>query len=206
MKLYYSPGACSLSPHIVLAESGLAFDLEKVDLAAKKTERGVDYWAVNSKGYVPALELSGGEVLTEGPAIVQYLADLVPHKYLAPPSGTMERYRLQEWLNYISTELHKGFSPLFNSKTPEEWKVQVRELLARRIAIVAERLECNSYLMGEVFTVADAYLYTILRWASHAQVDLSRWQVLAEYMMRIEVRPKVMSVLEAEGLVASAGT
>lgn len=201
MKLYYSPGACSLSPHIVLAESGLAFELEKVDLGAKKTERGADYWNINPKGYVPALELDDGQVLTEGPAIVQYIADRVPQKFLAPPAGSMERYRLQEWLNFISTELHKGFSPLFSPKTPEEWKIRVRELLARRIEIAANRLAGNSYLMGVSFTVADAYLYTILRWARHAAVDLSPWPVLAEYMLRIESRPAVHHTLEEEGLI-----
>lgn len=201
MKLYYSPGACSLSPHIVLAESGLPYALEKVDLGAKKTERGIDYWTINPKGYVPALELDDGQLLTEGPAIVQYLADQVPQKQLAPPAGTMERYRLQEWLNFISTELHKGFSPLFAMNAPEPWKMIVRELLGKRIAIVAERLAGNSYLMGAGFTVADAYLYTILRWAKHAAVDLSPWPVLGEYMMRVEMRPAVQDALITEGLL-----
>lgn len=200
MKLYYSPGACSLSPHIILAESGLAFDLEKVDLAAKKTERGADYWKVNPKGYVPALELDDGQVLTEGPAVVQYLADLVPQKKLAPPSGTMERYRLQEWLNFISTELHKGFSPLFNPKAPEDWKSAARELLGKRVGIAARQLEGRSYLMGEVFTVADAYLFTVLRWARYVKLDLSPWPVLLAYLDRVAARPAVHAALVAEGL------
>ena len=202
MKLYYSPGACSLSPHIVLAAAGLPFDLEKVDLSAKRTERDIDYWKINPKGYVPALELDDGQVLTEGPAIVQYLADQVPHKKLAPPAGTLERYHLQEWLNFISTELRKGFSPLFNPKATEEWKGVVRELLGRRMAIVAERLEGRDYLMGEAFTVADAYLYTVLNWARHVKLDLSPWPLLAAYQTRVAARPAVDAVLQAEGLVA----
>lgn len=205
MKLYYSPGACSLSPHIILLESGLGFDLEKVDLAAKKTERGADYWKVNPKGYVPALELDGGQVLTEGPAIVQYLADLVPQKKLAPTAGTLERYRLQEWLNFISTELHKGFSPLFNPKAPDDWKSVARELLGRRIGIVAKQLEGRSYLMGESFTVVDAYLFTILRWARHVKLDLSPWPVLSGYQDRVAVRPAVHAALVAEGLIVNNG-
>ena len=200
MKLYYSPGACSLSPHIILVESGLAFDLEKVDLAAKKTERGADYWKVNPKGYVPALELDDGQVLTEGPAVVQYLADLVPQKGLVPPAGTMERYRLQEWLNFISTELHKGFSTLFNPKAPEDWKSAARELLGKRIGIAAKHLEGRSYLMGEAFTAADAYLFTVLRWTRYVKLDLSPWPVLSGYLDRIAARPAVHAALVAEGL------
>ena len=201
MKLYYSPGACSLSPHIILVESGLSFDLEKVDLAAKKTGLGADYWKVNPKGYVPALELDDGQVLTEGPAIVQYLADLVPHKKLAPMAGTLERYRLQEWLNFISTELHKGFSPLFNPKASDDWKSAVKELLGRRIAIVAKQLEGKSYVMGESFTVVDAYLFTILRWARHVKLDLSPWPVLSGYQDRVAARPAVHAALVAERLI-----
>ncbi len=202
MKLYYSPGACSLSPHIVLAESGLAFDLEKVNLAAKKTEHGADYWKINPKGYVPTLELDNGQLLTEGPAIVQYLADLVPQKKLAAPAGTLERYRLQEWLNFISTELHKSFSPLFNPKAPDDWKSMVRELLNRRLEIVARHLEGRSYLMGEDFTVADAYLYTVLSWAKHVKLDLSSMPMLSAYMDRVAARPAVHATLVAEKLIA----
>ncbi|MDD5181044.1 MAG: glutathione transferase GstA [Gallionellaceae bacterium] len=201
MKLYYSPGACSLSPHIVLVESGLAFELEKVDLSAKKTGHGTDYWKVNPKGYVPALELDNGQVLTEGPAIVQYLADLVPQKKLAPAAGTLERYRLQEWLNFISTELHKGFSPLFNPKAPDDWKAVARELLGKRIGIVAKQLEGRSYLMGEVFTVADAYLFTVLSWARHVKLDLSPWPALPGYLDRVASRPAVHAALVEEGLI-----
>ena len=202
MKLYYSPGACSLSPHIVLVESGLAFALEKVDLSTKKTERGADYWKVNPKGYVPVLELDNGQLLTEGPAIVQYLADLVPQKKLAPPAGTIERYRLQEWLNFISTELHKGFSPLFNPKAPDDWKSIVRELLNKRLEIVARQLEGRSYLMGEEFTVADAYLYTVLSWAKHVKLDFSSLPRLLAYIDRVAARPAVHATLVAEKLIA----
>jgi len=201
MKLYYKAGACSLSPHIVLREAGLAFELERVDLASKKTGSGDDYLGLNPKGYVPALLLDDGQLLTEGPAIVQYLADLVPEKRLAPPAGTMARTRLQEWLNFIATELHKGFSPLYNPRAPEEWKSVVRELLAKRIALVAEQLERRDYLMGEGFTVADAYLFTVLNWAGFAKVDLSPWPVLKAYMARVAARPAVKAALQAEGLV-----
>ena len=202
MKLYYSPGACSLSPHIVLAESGLAFTLEKVNLGAKKTELGADYLKINPKGYVPALELDNGQLLTEGPAIVQYLADLVPQRKLAPPAGTIDRYHLQEWLNFISTELHKGFSPLFNPKAPDDWKSIVRELLNKRLEIVARQLEGRSYLMGEAFTVADAYLYTVLSWAKHVKLDLSSLPMLSAYIDRVTARPAVHATLVAEKLIA----
>ncbi len=201
MKLYYKAGACSLSPHIVLREAGLAFELERVDLASKKTGSGGDYFGVNPKGYVPALALDDGQLLTEGPAIVQYLADLVPEKRLAPPAGTMARTRLQEWLNFIATELHKGFSPLYNPRAPEEWKAVARELLAKRIALVAERLADRDYLMGEDFTVADAYLFTVLNWAGFAKVDLSPWPVLGAYQARVAARPAVRAALLAEGLI-----
>lgn len=200
MKLYYSPGACSLSPHIVLVEAGLPFEMEKVDLSAKKTEHGADYYAINPKGYVPALEMAEGGLLTEGPAIVQYLADRVPEKKLAPPNGTLERYRLQEWLNYISTELHKGFSPLFNPRASEEWKELTKERLVMRFTLAAERLAGRPYLMGETFTVADAYLFTILRWTGHSGVDLSGLPELAAYHDRVAARPAVQAALQAEGL------
>lgn len=200
MKLYYSPGACSLSPHIVLVEAGLPFEMEKVDLSAKKTEHGADYYAINPKGYVPALEMAEGGLLTEGPAIVQYLADRVPEKTLAPPNGTLERYRLQEWLNYISTELHKGFSPLFSPRASEEWKELTKERLVMRFTLAAERLAGRPYLMGETFTVADAYLFTILRWTGHSGVDLSGLPELAAYHDRVAARPAVQAALQAEGL------
>jgi glutathione S-transferase len=201
MKLYYSPGACSLSPHIVLAESGLSFDVEKVDFSTMKTERGADFAKINPKGYVPCLELDDGQVLTEGSAIVQYIADQVPQKKLAPPAGTMERYRLMEWLNFIATEVHKGFSPLFNPKLPDDLKAKTAERLRTRIAIAATQLEKTRYLMGDTFTVADAYLFTILRWAPGVKLDLSAWPVLKTYQDRIAGRAAVYGTLIGEGLI-----
>lgn len=200
MKLYYGTGACSLSPHIVLREAGLRFELERVDLGTHKTERGADYYAINPKGYVPALELGNGQMLTEGAAIVQYLADLVPEKNLAPPAGTLERYRLQEWLNYIATELHKGFGPLFNPKAHEDAKTAARAQLAKRLGYVAERLAGRDYLMGQAFTVADAYLFTVLRWTHFVGFDLSPWPALVAYLARIALRPAVVAAMKAEGL------
>lgn len=200
MKLYYSPGACSLSPHIVLVEAGLSYELERVDLGARKTEHGKDYLAINAKGYVPALEMDAGQVLTEGPAIVQYLADLAPQKALAPPSGTFDRYRLQEWLNFISTELHKGFGSLFNQRAPDEWKIIAKEMLAGRLDFIADRLKGKFYLMGSQFTVADAYLYTVLRWTSHVGIDLDPWPALHTYMEQIAARSAVGTALAEEGL------
>lgn len=200
MKLYYSPGACSLSPHIVLAESGLSYDVEKVDFSTMKTERGADFAKINPKGYVPCVELDDGQVLTEGSAIVQYIADQVPQKKLAPPAGTMERYRLMEWLNFIATELHKGFSPLFNPKLPDDLKAKALERLGSRIGIAAKQLEKSRFLMGDTFTVADAYLFTILRWAPGI-IDLSPWQVLKTYQDRVGGRPAVYGTLIGEGLI-----
>ncbi|AOR67945.1 glutathione transferase GstA [Burkholderia stabilis] len=201
MKLYYSPGACSLSPHIVLREMGLTFELEKVDLQSKKTESGSDFRSVNPNGYVPLLVLDDGQVLTEGPAIVQYLADRAPEARLAPEAGTMERYRLVEWLNFISTELHKAFAPLFNPKTPEEWKAIVNDLIAARLAYVEKKLGGQVYLMGDNFTVADAYLFTVLSWGKWVGVDIGRWPTLQSYTNRISSRPTVQAALKAEGLI-----
>ena len=204
MKLYYSPGACSLSPHIVLAESGLPFELDKVDFSSMRSERGADFSKVNPKGYVPVMEIDDGEVLTEGSAIVQYIADQAPKKKLAPAAGTMARYRLQEWLNFIATELHKGFSPLFNSKIPEDMRAKTIERLSSRLDYAAKRLEGSNYLMGDGFTVADAYLFTILRWAPGVKLDLSRWPTLVKYQERIAERPAVRHALEEEGLLEAA--
>ena len=201
MKLYYSPGACSLSPHIVLREAGLSFDLVKKDLHSQTLEDGSDYRTISPKGYVPALVLDDGQVLTEGPAIVQYLADQVPGKKLAPPAGTLERVRLQEWLNYITSELHKTFSPLFNKQASEDWKAAARALLDRRIDYVAKALEGRNYLMGDTFTVADCYLFTVLNWAAWVKVDLSRWPGASEYLKRVAARPAVQAALQAEGLL-----
>ena len=201
MKLYYSPGACSLSPHIVLNEGGFNFEIEKVTLATKKTETGADYTTINPNGYVPALILDGGEILTEGPAIIQYLADRAPEKRLVPLAGTIQRYQLMEWLNFISTELHKGFSPLFNPKTPEDWKTVVKAQLARRFRYVDQKLQGKNWLMGEDFTVADAYLFTVLSWSKHVGVDLSPWPQMIAYLDRVASRPAVQATLKAEGLL-----
>ncbi len=201
MKLYYSPGACSLSPHIALREAGLPFDLVKKDLQSQTLADGSDFHVVNPKGYVPALVLDDGQVLTEGPAILQYLADLVPEKKLAPPAGTLERVRLQEWLNYITSEIHKTFSPLFNRKASEDWKAAARELLDRRIDYVAKALEDRAYLMGDAFSVADCYLFTVLNWAGWVKIDLSRWPGVTDYLERVAARPAVQAALKAEGLL-----
>jgi glutathione S-transferase len=199
MKLYFSPGACSLSPRIVLMEAGLPFTAEKVDIKSKKTASGADYFGINSKGAVPALELDDGQVLTEGAAIVQYLADLKPDSGLAPRNGTLERYRLMEILNYLGSEVHKGFSPLFHSATPEARKNAV-DNLARKFDWLSIQLADRKFLMGDTFTVADAYLFTMLRWAALVHVDLTQWPVLAAYLARVHERPKVQEALHAEGL------
>lgn len=199
MKLYYATGACSLSPHIVIREAGLDVMLEKVDLRTKKTETGADYNAVNAKSYVPALELDDGSVLTEGPAIVQYLADQSPDKKLAPPAASMQRYRLQEWLNFITAELHKSYSPLFNPATPEAQRSAVVEKLGKRFDYLAQQLSGKQYLLGE-FSVADAYLFTVLRWNAGVKLDLAKWPVLTEYLARVAARPAVAQALQEEGL------
>jgi glutathione S-transferase len=200
MKLYYSPGACSFSPHIVLHESGLPFETERVDLKAKKTASGIDYNTINPKSYVPALVMDNGELLTEGPAIVQYIADLVPEKKLAPPAGTLERYRLQEWLNYISSEIHKGFGPFFNPLASEEMKSATKLRLEKRFGFAGKALEGKNYLLGDTFTVADAYLFIMLRWTRAHGIDLSPWPALDAYFNRIAVRPAVIATLKDEGL------
>ncbi|HEY1244439.1 MAG TPA: glutathione transferase GstA [Hyphomicrobiaceae bacterium] len=204
MRLYYAPGACSLSPHIVLNEAGLAFEKIKTDTRTKIMEDGSDYRKVNPLGYVPVLELDDGTRLTEGPAIVQYIADRVPEKMLAPPNGTSERTRLQQWLNFVSTELHKGFSPLFNPAMPEEAKAIFRDRLAARFAYVNEHLAANDYLLGKAFSVADAYLFTISNWASRTGVDLAPCPNLLAYRKRVGARPAVQAALQAEGLAKAA--
>lgn len=199
MKLYFSPGACSLSPHIVLREAGLDFQAEAVNLATHKTKAGEDYYAVNPKGYVPALKLDNGEVLTEGAVIVQYLADQKPDSRLIPKAGSPERYRVQEWLNFISTEVHKGFSPLFNRDLPEEQKQATRDKLGKRLTFVEKQLEGKPYLSGEQFTVADAYLFTILTWAQPVgKIDLGQWPGVKAYFERVGARPQVKAALDAE--------
>lgn len=201
MKLYYSPGACSLSPHIVLREAGLTFDVEKVDLKTKTTETGADFTKVNPKGQVPTLLLDNGEILTEGPAIVQYLADQKPASALAGAAGTMERYRVQEWLNFITSELHKGFSPLFRPNTPDAYKEIARANLAAKFDAVDKHLAGKTYLMGDKFTVADAYLFTVSGWGKFTGVDVSKWSNVSAYLGRVGARPNVQAALKAEGLL-----
>ncbi len=200
MKLFFKSGACSLSPHIVLEELGLPYQAEKVDLKAKKTESGADFLAINPKGYVPALQLDNGTVLTEGPAIVQYLADQHPQKKLAPANGTLERYQLQGWLTFIGTELHKQFSPLFNPAAPEDWKALCRGNIERRLAWVNEQLAGKDYLMGQDFSVADAYLFTVVSWTRVVKIDISAHANVPAFMARMAARPAVQTALKAEGL------
>jgi glutathione S-transferase len=201
MKLYYAPGACSLSPHIVLLEAGLPYTLEKVDFASKKTSTGVDYLTINSKGSVPALQLDDGKVLTEGPAVVQYLADQRPDSGLAPRAGTFERYQLMEILNFITSELHKGFGPLFNPEASAELKATVKNALAKKFDWLSGFLGSRPYAMGNAFTVADAYLFTVLSWSGHVGIDLGKWPVLVAYQSRVAQRPKVQQALKEEGLL-----
>ncbi len=201
MKLYYSPGACSLSPHIVAREAGIAVELEKVDLAQHKTASGDDYSKINPKGYVPALRLDDGSVLTEGPAIVQYLADQKPATKLAPAAGTVDRYRLQEWLNFIGTELHKNFGPLFNPATTDAGREAAKTTITKRIGYLNEQLAKKQFLLGDTFTAADAYAFTILNWTNFVGMDLKAFPNVAAYSGRIAARPKVQEALRAEGLM-----
>ncbi len=201
MKLYFSPGACSLSPHIVLLEAGLPFSTERVNIRKKLTASGADYASINPKGYVPALELENGAVLTEGPAIVQYIADLAPEKQLAPAPGTVEHYQLIEWLNYIGTELHKSYGPLFNPASGDDAKSAARALLTKRFGYVAQMLEGREYLVGDRFSVADAYLFTVANWAQVVQFDMSAWPVLTAFQERIAARPAVQQAMRDEGLL-----
>lgn len=201
MKLYYSPGACSLSPHIALQEAGLAYTPVLASTKSHKLQDGTDYYTINALGYVPVLELDNGERLREGPAIVQYIADQVPDKQLAPANGTLARYRLQEWLTFIGTELHKGFSPLFNPATPEEYKPMVRERLLQRLQWVDSQLADKQYLMGDQFTVADGYLFTVTNWTQPTKLDISGLANLAAYRERVGARPAVQAAMKAEGLL-----
>ncbi len=198
MKLYFSPGACSLASHIVLRELGLPFDAVQVDLMKKTTKSGQDFWAINPKGYVPALELDDGSILTEGTAIMQYLADLKPAAKLAAANGTLERYRLQEWLGFINSELHKTFSPLFNPSSTEDVKDGAKKLIARRLGYVEKQLAGKEYLTGGAFTVADAYLFTVLGWSGYTGLDLSPFPTVQAYQARVAARPAVQAALAAE--------
>lgn len=198
MKLYYSPGASSLPVHIALREAGLAFEAETVDLASKKTASGADFLAINPKGYVPALVLDDGAVLTEGAALLQYVADRNPAAGLAPAAASMARYRLMEWLHFLATEVHKNYSPMFNPKASEDWKAFARGLIDRRLSLVAKTLEHSPYLLGESYSVADSYLFTILGWSKWVNVDLAKWPVFEAYSARIASRPAVIATLAAE--------
>lgn len=203
MKLYYMPGACSLASHITLREVGAAFDLEKVDAKQKKTERGADYTAINPKGYVPALALDNGELLTEGVAIMQYIADQNPKAGLAPAAGTLARARLQEQLNFVAAELHKAFSPLFNPSLPESDKAAARERVGQKLDLVEQLLsDGRSYLVGDNFSVADAYLFTVTNWTGPTGIGLDRWPHLAAFQQRVAARETVQAALKAEGLAA----
>jgi len=201
MKLYYSPGACSLSPHIALRESGLAFEPVLASTKSHKLQDGTDYYGINPLGYVPLLELDDGTRLHEGPAIVQYIADQVPAKNLAPANGSWERYKLQEWLTFIGTELHKSFSPLFNPATPEDYKPSVKERLMGRLKWVDGELAGKQYLMGDTFSVADGYLFTVTSWCKHVGLDISGLAHLGTFMGRVAARPAVQEALRAEGLI-----
>lgn len=199
MKLYYSPGACSLASHIALREAGLPFALERVDLASKKTEQNADFTTVNPKGYVPALELNDGAVLTEGVSIMQYVADQKPDSGLAPANGTLERYRLQEWLNFIATEVHKGLAPFWKPTTPEEYKTAAKQQLAKRFQALDQHLAKHDWLMDD-FMVADGYAFTVLSWTGHLNIPLDPYPHLRAYLARVAARPKVQEALAAEGL------
>ncbi len=201
MKLFTRPGTCSLATDIALREAGVTFDLVKVSHHTGKTSEGVDFTTINTKGYVPALLLDNGELLTENAALLQYIADLNPAAQLAPPAGTLERYRLTEWLAYINSEIHKGFSPLFLPNTPEDFKQYARENLTKRVDWLAKHLGSKPFLLGEQFSVADAYLFVVLTWSPHVSFDLTRWPNLLAFQERVSARPHVIEAMTAEGLL-----
>ena len=201
MKLYYSPGVCSLSPHIVLREAGIPFELVKVDYDTKQLPGGGDYRRLNPLGYVPLLELDDGQLLGEGPAIVQYLADLKPEAGLAPAAGTLQRVRLQEWLGFINSELHKAYSALFDPTYPAPLAEAIRTRLGARLDHVVAKLEGRPWLLGERFSVADAYLFVVLEWSRFVKIDLAKWPVLQAFVERVRQRPAVRGALRAEGLL-----
>jgi glutathione S-transferase len=204
MQLYFSPGACSLASHITVRETGLPVELKRADTKTKKLEDGSDYFAVNSKGSVPALRLDNGQVLTEGPVIMQYLADQKPESKLAPKNGTIERYRLQEWLNYITSEIHKGFSPLFNPAATDAVKTYTVQNLEKKFDWLNKQLAGKQFLTGSDFTIADAYLFVVANWSNFVGIDLNRWPALKEFQDRVAARPKVKEAMEAEGLLKKA--
>jgi glutathione S-transferase len=201
MKLYFAPGACSLSPHIVAREAGIPIQLQKVNTKDKSIEGGGDFWKVNPRGYVPVLELDNGERLTEGPAIVQYLADQKPESGLAPKNGTLERYRVQEWLNFLTSEVHKQFSPLFRPNTPEDYKPIAKENIGKRFDWIEQQLAGKDYVTGKQFTVADAYLFVLTNWTRPTQIDLAKWPNIAAFNKRVAARPKVKEAMQFEGLI-----
>ena len=203
MKLYFSPGACSLSPHIALRETGQPVDLIQVDTKTKKTKTGDDFLKINPKGMVPVLVLDSGEVLTEGPAIVQYIADRKPSA-LIPAAGNAERYRVLEWLNYITSEIHKAFTPLFKPNTPDEYKTISKDNLATRFGYLDGKLAGKQFLTGDNFTVADAYLFTVVNWSKFHNIDVATWPNLKAFMDRVAARPKVQEAMQAEGLLKAA--
>ena len=200
MKLFYKPGACSLAPHIILRETGKAFTLEAVDLMTKRLGDGSDYLAINPKGQVPALQLDDGTLITEAVVIMQYLADSVPQKSLLAASGEMSRYKTLEWLNYIATELHKGFTPLFRPDTPDEYKPTVRSLLEKKLSFVNGELASREFIAGDHFTIADAYLYNVLRWARAIKLEMGSLSNIDAFMARVAARESVIATLAAEGL------
>lgn len=201
MKLYFSPGTCSLASDISLHEAGIAFEAVQVDLKTKKTTAGEDYLAINPKGYVPALGLNTGEVLTENAAILQYIADLNPESKLAPTWGTLERYRLVEWLALINSEIHKSLSTFFKPNAGEDWKQASRDNVTKRLDYIQTALSSRQFLMGDQFTVADAYLFTVLRWLRSAQLDPAQWPTIKTYFERIKARPQVVAAMTLEGMV-----
>lgn len=201
MKLYFSPGACSLAPHIALRETGLAFDLDKVDLSTRQTETGEDFTRINPKGYVPALKLDNGEILTEVAVLLQYIADQKPESNLVPKFGGMERYHLMEWLNFISSEIHKTLGVMFNPAMTPEWRENQLVIFGKRSDFLTTRLAGNPFLTGETFSIADAYLFTVLGWTSLHKIDMSKWPALTDYMHRIAGRHSVTQAMKAEGLI-----
>jgi len=200
MKLYYAPGACSLSPHIALRESGLLFEIEQVNLGEKRLKDGGDFLAVNPKGQVPVLQLDDGSYLTEGAVIVQYVGDKAPKSGLIPAAGTMERYRTQEWLNFVASELHKNMGPLLRPTTPEAYRETAVATINRKFGDLEKHLKGKQYLMGDNFSAADAYCFTILRWTERAKVSLDAFPTVKAYFERVRARPKVKEALTAEGL------
>ena len=201
MKLYYAPGACSLASHIALHEAGIPFEIDLLNFSTRTTASGEDFLQLNPKGYVPALKLEDGSILTEGAAILQYVADQNPDSGLAPKAGTIERYRLQEWLTFIGTEIHKSYSPLFNKASSDEIKNSARNMLSKRLGYVELQLASNPYLVGNNFTVADAYLFVVVGWSGYVGFDLSPFPKINEYIAKIATRPAVQAAMKAEGLI-----